>query len=52
MTPTLYIFQTGPLFSVGDPTTRLAPGDGEYVEAVHTNGGLVGYGKIEKIVHE
>lgn len=34
----------GPLFSVNDPANRLAVGDAEYVECIHTNGGLLSAG--------
>lgn len=34
----------GPLFSVNSPAERLASGDAQYVEAIHTNGGLIGAG--------
>lgn len=32
-----------PLFSFKDPDTRLAKGDAEYVETIHTNAGLLGF---------
>lgn len=31
-----------PLFSVDDPTTRVATGDADFVEIIHTNGGTLG----------
>lgn len=34
----------GPLFSVNTPAERLAVGDADYVEAIHTNGGAFGSG--------
>ena len=40
---------SGALFSAGDPTTRLAPFDAQYVEAIHTNGNLAGFGINSKI---
>lgn len=30
-----------PLFSYGTPATRIAVGDGEAVETIHTNAGIV-----------
>jgi pancreatic triacylglycerol lipase len=33
----------GPLFSLNDPTDRVASTDGVYVEVMHTNGGLLGF---------
>ncbi|XP_035775173.1 lipase member H-like [Anopheles albimanus] len=32
----------GPLFFSGDPTGRLASTDADYVEVIHTNGGILG----------
>ncbi|XP_040168740.1 pancreatic lipase-related protein 2-like [Anopheles arabiensis] len=32
-----------PLFSINDPANRVAPGDANYVEVIHTNGGLLGF---------
>ncbi|XP_049532269.1 phospholipase A1-like [Anopheles darlingi] len=32
----------GPLFSSGDPAGRLASTDADYVEVIHTNGGILG----------
>lgn len=31
-----------PLFSVSNPSTRVASGDADYVEVIHTNGGRLG----------
>jgi pancreatic triacylglycerol lipase len=39
----------GPLFSLNNPATRVAPTDGVYVEIIHTNGGLQGF--LEPIGH-
>lgn len=33
----------GPLFSVNNPGGRVAPGDAQYVEVIHTNGGTLGF---------
>ena len=33
----------GPLFSLNSPDTRVAPNDAEYVEVIHTNGGVLGF---------
>ena len=33
----------GPLFSLNAPDTRVAPNDAEYVEVIHTNGGVLGF---------
>lgn len=33
-----------PLFDVDEPYDRLAVGDAEYVECIHTNGGILGVG--------
>jgi pancreatic triacylglycerol lipase len=33
----------GPLFSLDNPSDRVAPNDGVYVEVMHTNGGLQGF---------
>lgn len=33
----------GPLFSFDDEITRVAPQDADYVEVIHTNGGLLGF---------
>lgn len=41
----------GPLFSVNTPAERLAIGDAEYVEAIHTNGGAFGLGIGSPIGH-
>ncbi|XP_050089744.1 phospholipase A1-like [Anopheles aquasalis] len=32
-----------PLFSINDPANRVASGDANYVEVIHTNGGLLGF---------
>ncbi|CAD7079340.1 unnamed protein product [Hermetia illucens] len=32
-----------PLFSINDPSKRLAKGDGRYVESIHTDGGILGF---------
>uniref|UniRef100_A0A453Z0M3 Lipase domain-containing protein n=1 Tax=Anopheles gambiae TaxID=7165 RepID=A0A453Z0M3_ANOGA len=32
-----------PLFSINDPGNRVASGDANYVEVIHTNGGLLGF---------
>lgn len=32
-----------PLFTYKDPTSRVARGDADYVESIHTNGGLLGF---------
>jgi pancreatic triacylglycerol lipase len=37
----------GPLFSVNNPSQRLASGDAIYVEAIHTNGRANGIGGEE-----
>lgn len=34
----------GALFDVNDPRDRLDAGDAQYVECIHTNGGLFGLG--------
>lgn len=34
----------GPLFDVREPEERIAVGDAEYVECIHTNGGILGVG--------
>lgn len=34
----------GSLFSVNTPAERLAVGDADYVECLHTNGGAFGFG--------
>lgn len=41
----------GPLFSVNTPSERLDAGDAEYVEAIHTNGGIWGSGIGAPIGH-
>lgn len=33
----------GPLFSLNNPSDRIAPTDGVYVEVIHTNGGTLGF---------
>jgi pancreatic triacylglycerol lipase len=33
----------GPLFNLADINGRVAPGDGVYVEVMHTNGGVLGF---------
>jgi hypothetical protein len=34
----------GPLFNVADPATRIAPGDGKFVECIQTDGRNFGIG--------
>ncbi|GJQ68239.1 hypothetical protein Trydic_g10769 [Trypoxylus dichotomus] len=34
----------GPLYSVGNTANRIAVGDGDFVQIIHTNGGLLGFG--------
>lgn len=33
----------GPLFNLVNENERVAPGDGVYVEVIHTNGGVLGF---------